>query len=343
MPSAPLEKIEFERIASPVPETHVDAVVGVESDRVALAGPMPPIVLPDEPRSATPSISLPSGNCPVMSVPMRLPSTQLADAARRAAVDLDAPVIGRDQVLPVGGGAADRVVPGTLSIRMPCWALGSGWCRSCRCRSRSLRSGRRWPSRVSSIPTSLPEMTCEPAAFPWIVTPLAPSTSTPWKALPRSNSPVMSVPIRLPIDGDPRDRRARDFDADLVGRDDVPRPDLGPRRRDRDPVAALPSAWLPSDVTPIMLYDTMLPVAEAAGDVDAVPPVGRDRVAGAGRAAADRVVRGADDVDAVPGVAGPRVPEHVAAARRHADVSCRRPGSGSRPGRAGRRLRRSPR
>ena len=51
----------------------------------------------------------------------------------------------------------------------------------------------------SSIPTLLPEMTCEPAAFPWIVTPLAPSTSTPWNSLPRSASPVMSVPIRLPM------------------------------------------------------------------------------------------------------------------------------------------------
>ena len=50
-----------------------------------------------------------------------------------------------------------------------------------------------------SIPTVLPEMTCEPSAFPWIVTPLAPSISTPSKALPRSSSPVPSVPIRLPV------------------------------------------------------------------------------------------------------------------------------------------------
>ena len=53
----------------------------------------------------------------------------------RAAVDLDAPVIGRDQVPGRRGGAADRVVPGALR-RSGClagrWAARSS--RSCRCR-----------------------------------------------------------------------------------------------------------------------------------------------------------------------------------------------------------------
>ena len=135
-------------------------------------------MLPDEAEIFTPSISLPSGNWPVMSVPMQVADHEVV--GRRSAVDLDAPVIGRDQVHARAAGPADGVAGG---VRDQDALLGVGQsraCRSCRCRSGCPRSGCPWPTFSISIPTLLPEMTCDPAAFPWIVTPLAPSMSTPW-------------------------------------------------------------------------------------------------------------------------------------------------------------------
>src|SRR5262249_22458079 len=87
IPTWPLEKIELDRIASPrdrgepplparrsTPAELLNAIV------FPCPEPAPPIVLPEDPLMITPSISLPRGNCPVMSVPIGLPSTTLAVA-----------------------------------------------------------------------------------------------------------------------------------------------------------------------------------------------------------------------------------------------------------------------
>ena len=79
MPSTPLEKIELDGSSSPLPETTSTPSSVLKAIVLPSLEAVPPIVLPDEPEISMPSISLPSGNCPVMSVPMRLPATSLAD------------------------------------------------------------------------------------------------------------------------------------------------------------------------------------------------------------------------------------------------------------------------
>ena len=59
----------------------------------------------------------------------------------------------------------------------------------------------RFPEAVSptiETPTRSPETTCDPLAFPWIVSAPAFWTRIPLRALPRSIAPFKSVPIRLP-------------------------------------------------------------------------------------------------------------------------------------------------
>ena len=319
IPSVPLEKIEFERIASPSPETTstpsrvLNAIVlpcvgGGAADRVARRVAV----------IITPSISLPSGNWPVMSVPIGCPR-RVADRRRRAAVDLDAPVVGRDQVL-AAAAVPPIVLPEAPSIRMPCWALGSA------------------SVPVLSVPIRLPSIRFAGAAsveldphrvagddlraggIPLDRDAAGAVDEHALKALPRSSFARSVGADQVADDGDPRGGRARRS----TRRPGWPRsrcparPGCRTTRWPRRP-RHCPSAWLPSAVTPIRLYDTMLPVAAAAGDVDAVLCVGRDRVAAPAVLPPIGVVRGADDVDAVPRSRGP-VAEHVAASRGHADV-----------------------
>ena len=58
-----------------------NSVIGVARDHVAAPAAVPPIVLP-EAWTSTP-VAFPTACVPVESVPIRLPATRLADAARR--------------------------------------------------------------------------------------------------------------------------------------------------------------------------------------------------------------------------------------------------------------------
>ena len=116
----------------------------------------------------------------------------------RGAVEPDAPVVARDQVLGRRRRAADGVA-GRPENRDALLALGI----AC---SPVLSVPIRLPAtrfRVDvapemTTPCWLPEITCEPLASPSIRASVAFSIRMPSMALPRSISPVMSVPIRLP-------------------------------------------------------------------------------------------------------------------------------------------------
>ena len=220
-------------------------------------------MLPTAPLISTPSSLLPRSCSPVLSEPIRLPTTRFC--GRRRADERDAHLVARDH-LRAGGVALDRVGRGVVdahafvgvaetdcvpvvSVPIRLSTTRISW------RRRRLRRSRRSRCRAGS-----PRSRC-------------PGRSCCWAS-----------------------RR--------------------PRRPRRCPGPALPSA-----VTPIMLFATMLPVAESRpGDVDAGAVVRGDRVAQRGVVAADLVLRAILDPDAVADVAGVSRAEQVSAAGCDADV-----------------------
>src|SRR4051794_31942462 len=124
-----LEKIELDRIASPIDRTAPPLPASTFTPAELLNAIVlpwlelaPPIVLPDDPVMITPSTSLPSRNSPVRSVPIRLPSTALAVAV--------APSIWIPQCLAETGflvapEGPPMVLAGAPPITAPCWGLGS--------------------------------------------------------------------------------------------------------------------------------------------------------------------------------------------------------------------------
>ncbi len=152
-----------------------------------------------------------------------------------------------------------------------------------------------------TMPTWLPEMTCGPLrVVPPMVLPDALSISTPAWTLPRSASPVESVPIRLPMTVTPVAGGPGDQDADQVGGDHVSGADHGARggvghaslvvAQDRVPPVA---------VRPMMLFGHRIASGIGPGDIDAVSLIGGDDVADAGRGSADLIIGCVVDPDAV--------------------------------------------
>ncbi len=230
MPSVPFEKIELDSIASALPEiTWTPASVlkamvlpwarDEAADRVARR--IAEIVMP--------SISLPSGRCPVMSVPIEVAVDRVRPTGRsagRRSISMP-PVVGRDQVPARRGGRRRSCCPRRRrSIRMPCWALG------------------RAIEPVLSVPMNVPSIRAARAASveldPHVVArddlraagaPL--DRDADRRVDEHALVDIAQVELARQVgadqvadDGDPRGRRARDVDADLVGRDDVARPDL---------------------------------------------------------------------------------------------------------------------
>ena len=171
-----------------------------------------------------------------------------------------------------------------------------------------------------STPTRLPEITCDPWPFPSTITPVALSISTPASALPRSASPVESVPIRLPITVT-LVAVAPEINTPIrLAEITLPGPIMVPGAVSATPAWSLPSTAVPAAVRPMMLLATVLPSRVGAGDVHAVASIRRDHVAVARRGAADLVIGRVVDPDAVGGVAGLAVAEEITAAGRRADV-----------------------
>ena len=98
----------FDRIESPVPDWTLTPAATLKA--IVLPWPLavPPIVLFEAlVLMMMPSISLPSGNVPVASVPISFPSMHVA--GRRGTIQPDAPLVGRDHVAGRGGRPPHRV------------------------------------------------------------------------------------------------------------------------------------------------------------------------------------------------------------------------------------------
>src|SRR5208282_6209637 len=151
----------LDRIESPVPDWTETPARTLKAIVLPAPDTVPPIVLADAlVLTITPFTSLPSGALPVMSVPIRLPSTRLSVA--------EGPSSRTPQLLAEIRFKAAAVVPPMVlpvapRIATPSWALGIAY-------SPVLSVPIRLPStrfRVDvapemTTPWLLPEMTCEP-------------------------------------------------------------------------------------------------------------------------------------------------------------------------------------
>ena len=206
IPSAVLEKIALPRIALPAPaaastSTPMPAPTPTPVlSAIVLPAPaaVPPIVLFDEPPWMRMPVSLPSGWAPLMSVPIRLPSTSsswsprmsprpapaLPEITLPAVADVPPIVTSSIRLRTTPYVPLPRALVAVLSVPMKL-----PWIRPPTLALPNIRTPA-WALAEMTLPA--------PAAVPPIVLPVAPAMTTMPFALPTGTVPVASLPIRLP-------------------------------------------------------------------------------------------------------------------------------------------------